>query len=92
MYINHNHKDQKIFEDQSEYLNKVLTWFNITTNPTSTSLSLGYVFKQCDPNFHQKYQQMVGSLMYLIIGSHPNIGFAVVKLARQMANPSNEYY
>ena len=45
-----------------------------------------------DPNFCQKYQQMVGSLMYLMIGSCSEIGFAVVKLAQQMENPSNEYY
>jgi len=30
--------------------------------------------------------------MYLIIGSRPDIGFAVVKLAQQMANPSNNHY
>jgi len=57
---------------------------------------LGYVFKpnnkQCDPNFHQKYQQIVGSLIYLMIGSHPGMGFAVVKLAQQMANLSNKHY
>jgi len=96
MCINCNYKNQKIFVDQFEYLNKVLAWFNITTNPTSTLLLLGYVFKlndkQCDSNFHQKYQQMVGSLMYLMIDSYPDIGFAVVKLAQQMANPSNEHY
>jgi len=38
--------------------------------------------KQCDFNFHQKYQQMVGFLIYLMIGPHPDIGFAVVKLAQ----------
>ena len=96
MCINYNCKDQKIFVDQSEYLNKVLVWFNVATNPTSTSLSLGYVFKpndkQYDSNFCQKYQQIVGSLIYLIFGSHPDIGFAVVKLAQQIANPSNECY
>ena len=58
---------------------------NITTNLTSTLLPLGCMFKpndkQCNFNFHQKYQQMVESLMYLMIGSCPNIGFAVVKLA-----------
>ena len=79
-------KDQKIFVDQSEYLNKVLAQFNVTTNLTSTPLLLGYVFesndKQCNLNFHQKYQQMVGSLMYLIIGSHPDIEFSVVRLAQ----------
>jgi len=30
--------------------------------------------------------------MYLIIGLRPDIGFAVVKLAQQMANPSNNHY
>ena len=57
---------------------------------------LGYIFKlndkQCDPNFYQKYQQMVGSLIYLMIGLHSDIEFAIVKLAQQMANSSNEHY
>jgi len=96
MYINYNCKDQKIFVDQSEYLNKVLAWFNVTTNLISTLLLLGYMFKpndkQYDLNFHQKYQQMVGSLIYLMIGSHPDIGFAIVKLAQQIANLSNKHY
>ena len=35
IYINHNLKDQKIFVNQSKYLNKVIAWFNITTNLTS---------------------------------------------------------
>jgi len=30
--------------------------------------------------------------MYLMIGSRPDIGFAVVKLAQQMANSSNDHY
>jgi len=30
--------------------------------------------------------------MYLMIGSRPDIGFAVVKLAQQVANPSNNHY
>jgi len=55
------------------------------TNPTHTLLPFEFSFKpnekQCDPKFCQKYQQLVGSLMYLI-------GFAVVKLAQQMANLS----
>jgi len=30
--------------------------------------------------------------MYLMIGSRPDIGFVVVKLAQQIANPSNDHY
>ena len=84
-----------LFIDQCEYLKKVLACFNVVTNPTHTSLSPEFSFKpnekQCDPKFHQKYQQLVSSLMYLIIGSRPDIGFAVVKLAQQIANPSNDH-
>jgi len=71
-------------------LEKVLAHFNVVTNPTHTPLPSEFSFKpnekQCDPKFCQKYQQLVGSLMYLMIG------FAVVKLAQQMANPSNDHY
>jgi len=30
--------------------------------------------------------------MYLMLSSRPDIGFTVVKLAQQMANPSNNHY
>jgi len=84
IYISHNHKDQKIFVDQFEYLNKTLACFNVATNLTSIPLPLCYVFKpndkQWDPNFCQKYQQIVKSPIYLIIDSCHDIEFAVVKL------------
>ena len=96
MHISCDRKNQKIFIDQYEYLEKVLACFDVVTNPTHTPLPSEFSFKpnekQCDPKFCQKYQQLVGSLIYLMIGSRPDIGFAVVKLAQQMANPSNDYY
>ena len=59
MHISYNHKNQKIFVNQSEYLNKVLAYFNIATNPTSTLLLLNYMLKpndkQYNPSFCQKY-------------------------------------
>ena len=48
--------------------------------------------KQYNSNFCQKYQEIVESLMYLMISLCHDIGFAVVKLAQQMANFSNKYY
>jgi len=74
----------------------MLARFNVVTNPIHTPLPSEFSFKpnkkQCDPKFRQKYQQLVSSLIYLIIGLRPDIGFAVVKLAKQMANPSNDHY
>jgi len=96
MHISHNYKNQKIFIDQYKYLEKVLVCFNIITNSTHTLLLSEFSFKpnekQCDPKFCQKYQQLVGFLIYLIIGLGLDIGFAVVKLAQQIANPSNDHY
>jgi len=96
MYISHNRKNQKIFIDQYEYLKKVLVHFNVATNLTHTLLPSEFSFKpnekQCDPKFCQKYRQLVGSLMYLMIGLRPDIGFTVVKLAQQIANSFNNHY
>ena len=59
MYINYNCRNQNIFIDQSEYLNKVLVHtiqYNNQPNKYSTFTGL-YIpnNKQCDSNFYQKY-------------------------------------
>jgi len=62
MHISHDHKNWKIFIDQYKYLEKVLAYFNVATNPTHTPLPSEFSFKpnekQCDPKFCQKYQQL----------------------------------
>jgi len=45
MHISYDHKNQKIFIDQCEYLEKVLACFNIATNPTHTPLPSEFSFK-----------------------------------------------
>ena len=60
IYISYDHKNQKIFIDQCEYLEKVLVCFNVATNPTHTLLPSKFSFKpnekQYNPKFCQKYQ------------------------------------
>ena len=60
IHTSHNCKNWKIFINQSKDLNKVLAYFNVAINPTSTPLPLDYMFepndKQCNPSFCQKYQ------------------------------------
>jgi len=93
MHISHDRKNQKIFINHCEYLEKVLACFNVATDPTYTPLPSEFSFKpnekQCDPKFCQKYQQLVGSLMYLMIGSRPDIGFAVVVRGTLGETPSH---
>ena len=45
MHISRNCKNQKIFINQCEYLEKVLTHFNIATNSTHTLLPSEFNFK-----------------------------------------------
>ena len=55
MCISCNHKDQKIFVDQSEYLIKVLIYFNIITNLISTLLLLDYIFKSNNKQYNLSF-------------------------------------
>ena len=96
MTISRDRKNKRIYIDQMKYLDKVLAKFGVAARPTQTPLPAGCAFLPykgtVDPEFRQKFQQLVGSLMYLMIGSRPDIAYAVVKLSQQMASPSEEHY
>jgi hypothetical protein len=44
-----------------------------------------------DEKLRTKYQQVIGSLLYLMLGTRPDIAFAVTKMAQFAANPSEEH-
>jgi hypothetical protein len=44
-----------------------------------------------DPELRSRYQTVIGSLLYLMLGSRPDIAFAVTKLAQYAARPSQEH-
>ena len=96
MKIQRDRKRRLIFIDQADYLEKILNKFEVDSKPTKTPLSSGFSFNPnsglATPSFRQKYQQLVGSIMYLMIGSRPDIAFATVKLSQQCANPAQEHY
>ena len=88
-------KGQIIF-DQMDYLQQVLQWFKLeNTKSVPTPLPEGY---QPLPNkstatseLCAKYQQVVGSLLYIMLGTQPDIAYAVTKLAQFAANPLGEH-
>ena len=82
--------------NQSLYIEKVLKRFNMT-DCTPRKLP-------CDPNFANTtsidskplpdaklYQEIVGSLIYVMTGTRPDISYVVSKLAQFMHNPT-EYH
>ena len=44
-----------------------------------------------DPTLCSKFQQVIGSLLYIMLGTHPDIAFAMTKLLQHAANPSKEH-
>jgi len=82
--------------DQKDYLMTVLKHFNMhNVKEVSTPLPSGYNpvpnKLPVDKKLHTKYQQVIGSLPYLMLGTRPDIAFAVMKMAQFTANPSEEH-
>ena len=82
--------------DQVDYLHKVLQQFNLlNARAPPTPLPEGY--QPClnngtaYPELHSKFQQVIGSLLYIMIGTQPDIAYAVTKMLQFAANPNKEH-
>ena len=89
-------KGDKIQLDQCDYLQTVLQRCGMKdAKKATTPLPAGYVSvpstKAVNPERRLRYQTVIGSLMYLMLGIRPDITFAVTKLAQHAANPSEEH-
>jgi Reverse transcriptase (RNA-dependent DNA polymerase) len=95
MYITQKEKD--IHLDQCDYLDKVLEHFSMT-NAKSASIPLPSNWvpqlnkEKASLELLRQYQSIIGLLLYLMIGTCPDIAFAVTKLAQFSANPSQEHF
>src|SRR5882757_5522403 len=45
-----------------------------------------------DPLFITQYQSLVGSLMYAMLGTCPDLSFAVTKLSQFGSNPTDQHF
>jgi len=81
--------------DQTSYLDKVLKRFGMENAKSApTPLPTGYKPVNpdpVDPERHQKYQQVIRSLLYLMICTRPDIAYAVTKMAKFAINPLQEH-
>ena len=89
-------KSGNIYLDQTDYLDKVLRRFGlINAKFASTPLPEGYHPSPnegtVDPKMRTQYQQIIGSLMYIMLGTRPDVAYAVTKMAQHAANPSQDH-
>jgi hypothetical protein len=85
-----------IFLDQTAYLQKVLQCFQMTNARAAiTPLPAGYnPIPNPDPydvDTCHKFQQVIGSLLYIMLGTYLDIAYAVTKLLQYAANPSKDH-
>ncbi|XP_036138913.1 uncharacterized protein LOC114255139 [Monomorium pharaonis] len=85
---------------QSAYIRNLLRRFKMDeSNPVSTPSEVNIVLRRNeDENGNVKepadvpYRQIIGSLMYLAVGTRPDIAFAVNNLSQFLDNPSFEHW
>jgi hypothetical protein len=89
-------KGDKLSFDQLNYLDKILNKFGmVNSKPARTPLPEGYQplanTGLADSTLQSQFQQVIGFLLYIILGIKPDITFAVTKLAQQSANPIKDH-
>ena len=89
---------KRIQINQSGYVKDVLDRFSMAdANPHNTPLPAGadaHLIKnteQASDAEIKHYQSLIGSLLYVQIGTRPDISFAVSRLAQYAANPSKNH-
>jgi len=90
------HKGRAIHLDQCAYLQKVVKHCGmLNAKSASTPLPAGYYAAKntepVDTDLHSCFQMVIGSLLYLMLGTRPNIAFAVTHLSRHAVNPSQDH-
>ena len=86
----------KILIDQCAYLENVLEIFGMTNARSATTpLPQGYYplsyNGQVNSDLQSHFQQVIGSLLYIILDTWPDIAYAVIALSRHATKPSQEH-
>jgi hypothetical protein len=90
------YENGKIKLDQVNYLAKILKRFGMTdAKLAKTPLPTGYKPEPFQgtstPQLQSQYQSLIGSLLYIMLGTRPDIAFAVTQMAKFASNPSDEH-
>ena len=87
MHIRRDRSKWRLTLDQSEYLKKIIKRFKLTNakvaqTPLPTRYQPSKYDGPVDPKRCQEYQQVIGSLLYLSLGTRANIAYHVAKTSQ----------
>ena len=90
--IKRNRANRTLFLHQESYTNKVLERFGMTdcrpvSTPVEPSRRSEPTADFSEPAMNVPYRHAVGSIMYLMIGTRPDLAFAIRKLSQHLEQP-----
>ena len=96
--ITRNRNERQLFISQETYTKSVLEKFGMascnrcdTPCDTNVQLSKGQSPDKPDEKMHKEYRAIVGSLMYLMTGTRPDIAYAVQSVSRYLSCPGEAH-
>lgn len=97
--IKRNRTNRTLFLSQIKYVNKILETFGMQRcNPAATPVDPYIRLEKSNPEYDAtaadrlRYQSAVGSLMYAMLGTHPDIAYAVAKVCQFSTNPNMTHW
>ncbi|KIK13515.1 hypothetical protein PISMIDRAFT_17935 [Pisolithus microcarpus 441] len=94
--IHRNRQTQELWLHQIPYVKKVLKRFSMEhANSVRTPLPSGYNPEkapekyQATSELQTRYQSVIGSLLYMALGTRPDIAYSVVRMSQYMSNPTD---
>jgi Reverse transcriptase (RNA-dependent DNA polymerase)/gag-polypeptide of LTR copia-type len=100
MKIERDRKNRTLTLSQHAYLQNVMERFNMdNSSPKATPMDTGAAKVmipapdgyEAPPALRKEYQSMVGSLMYAMLGTRPDIAYAVSVVSRYSSNPTETH-
>jgi hypothetical protein len=82
---------------QRSYIQEILRTYGFSDcNPTATPMDPGMILQksqeEVNVELQQKYQEAIGSLMYVMVQTRPDIAYAVSTVAQFSSNPNDMHW
>ena len=95
--IQRNRAERAIYINQTRFIKELINQFNykdlkLCRTPAELGIRLDKNDLAADPTKIENFQRQIGSLMYLITSTQPNLSYAVGLCARFMSNPRVDYF
>lgn len=93
--IEYNQKNRSMKISQSTFATRILEKFGMDQcNPVATPMEAGLKLERGDPEekFDCPYRELIGSLMYLTMGTRPDLCYAVTYLSRFQQSPTEMHW